>query len=135
MPYLDIADLLRHALLSRGCSDQQVGNFDGHSTIELELDNLPNINVEQVGDDVWFWSSVGECNSAMLHYCAADLLQMLMSGCAYARSGQLQLAEVDDRLELRVMLGVQALAGEENLADALDAFLESVQALQGIIRQ
>lgn len=135
MSGVDIADLLRRALQSRGCSKEQVGNFDGHSTIELELQNLPNLNVEQVDEDVWFWSSVDECNSVQLEHCAADLVQWLMLGCAYARNGQMQLAQVDDRLELRVMLRSQALESEESFADALDSFLESVQALQGILCQ
>jgi hypothetical protein len=135
MSNLDIADLLRRALLARGCTKEQVGNFDGHSTIELELDNLPNLNVERVDDDVWLWSPVDECNEAMLRHCAADLLQLLMRGFSHARTGQLQLADVQGRLELRVMLGSEALTGEEPFADALDAFLDSVQTLQGIVRQ
>ncbi len=135
MPGLDIADLLRRALQSRGCSQEQVGSFDGHSTIELELSDLPNLNVEQVDDDVWFWSSVAECNSAQLRYCAADLLQWLMPVWPYARTGQMQLAHIDDRLELRVMLGSQALESDESLADALDSFLEQLHTLLGILAQ
>ena len=135
MSGVDIADLLRRALQCRGCSKEQVGNFDGHSTIELELQNLPNLNVEQVDKDVWFWSSVEECNSAQLRHCAADLLQWLMPVCPYARTGQLQLAQVNDRLELRVMLSSETLDSEESLAEALDLFLESLQALQGILCQ
>lgn len=131
----DVASLLRNALLSRGCTPEQVGGFDGHSTIELELKNLPNINVEQVDEEVWFWSSVSECNSATLRHCAADLLQLVMTGCGYARGGQMQLAQAQDCLELRVSLSPPTLMCEESFADALDAFLESVQVVQGIIRQ
>jgi hypothetical protein len=65
MQDIDIADLLRRALLNKGCSSEQVGRFDGHSNIELELTNLPSLNVEQVEGDVWFWSSVEESSPTL----------------------------------------------------------------------
>jgi hypothetical protein len=135
MQHIDIADLLRGALLSRGCSLEQVGSFDGHSPIELELNDLPNLNIEQIDEDIWLWSAVSESGTSMLHHCAPDLLQLLLQRYDFARSGQMQIAEANNWLELRVMLSTQAVSSIDALADALDGFLENVQRLQGIVSQ
>jgi hypothetical protein len=135
MQHIDIADLLRGALLSRGCSREQVGDFDGHSPIELELNDLPNLNVEHIDEDIWLWSAVSQSSTSMLHHCAPDLLQLLLQHCDFARGGQMQIAEANNWLELRVMLSAQAVSSVEALADALDGFLENAQRLQGIVCQ
>lgn len=135
MQHLDIADLVRRSLLGRGCSAEQVGSFDGHSNIELQLTNLPSLNIEQLDQDVWLWSALEDCTPNLLNYCGADLLQFLMKGWYFARSGQMQLVDADGRLELRAMLNETALSSEDGMGDALDAFLEAMEAVQGIIRR
>lgn len=132
MDHIDIADLLRRALRTRGCSDQQVGTFDRHSNIELQLHNLPSLNIEQVQDRLWFWSSLDPHSRLSVENNAMPLLALLMNGAAYAQSGQMQLVEAG-RLELRSLISPSALQDEHEFGMALEEFLTAVEAVSGIL--
>ncbi|MGJ7515633.1 Invasion protein B family [Pseudomonas baetica] len=131
---MDIADLLREALRHSGCVDSQIGHFDSHSTIEMHMKDLPNINVGHVDGDVWVWASVMEIGPTQLGRNAAALLQILLQGCPWSRSGQLHLCDVEGQLELRLMCNERALDEAENFAQALDHFVAVVEELYGIMR-
>ncbi|HEF4758006.1 TPA: Invasion protein B family [Pseudomonas putida] len=134
MKPMDIADLLREALRHSGCMDSQIGHLDSHSTIEMQMKDLPNINVGHVDGDVWVWAAVMEIGPAQLGRSAAALLQILLQGCPWSRSGQLHLCDVEGQLELRLMCNERALDEVENFAQALDHFVAVVEELYGILR-
>ncbi|WP_307571418.1 InvB/SpaK family type III secretion system chaperone [Pseudomonas fluorescens] len=132
---MDIAGLLRQALRHSGCADSQIGHFDGHGTIEMRMRNLPDVNVAVVEGDVWIWAVVAEATPQTFNYCAFDLMQFLLEGNAFSRTGQLHLCEVEGRLELRLMANALALSDAEHLAQALDSFVQAVEALLEILRR
>ncbi|NVZ99852.1 Invasion protein B family [Pseudomonas gingeri] len=132
---MDIAERLRGALLYSGCTQAQLGQFDSHSTIEMEMIEQPNISLNVIDDDVWLWSVVAQMTPATFGYHAGNLMQFLLKGNAHARTGQLQLFESDGQLEVRLMLGEQALTSDRAFAEALDGFMEAIEELGGIIRQ
>lgn len=134
MKHRNLAELVKAALVLSGCSVGQVGDFDSHSTIELEMTGLPAINISTVDDDVWLWSSVAQASPGLYRQCSQSLLQFLFTGCAHARTGQLQLFDVQGRLEVRLMLGDGALSGAEQFALALDEFLAHVEVLVGLVK-
>ncbi|BCX66960.1 MULTISPECIES: Invasion protein B family [Pseudomonas] len=131
---MDIADLLREALRHSGCMDSQIGHFDSHSTIEMQMKDLPNINVGHVEGEVWVWAAVMEIGPLQLGRSADRLLQILLQGCPWSRSGQLHLCEVEGQLELRLMCNQQALSEAGKFAQALDHFVAVVEELCGILR-
>lgn len=135
MQYIDIASLLRDALVLSGCTDEQIGSFDGHSTIELELSDLPAINIGIVDDGVWFWSGVIESSDRLLDHCASDLLRFLMKGFVFARTEQLQLVDSNGILEVRALLAESAIASPETLAEALDSYLNALTSLNELLRR
>ncbi len=135
MRNMDIAERLRGALLYSGCTQAQLGQFDSHSTIEMEMIEQPNISLNVIDEDVWLWSVVAQMTPAIFAYCAENLLRFLLKGNAHARTGQLQLFESDGQLEVRLMLGEQALASDQAFAEALDGFMEAVEELCGTLRQ
>ncbi|MFO2465236.1 Invasion protein B family [Pseudomonas sp. 15FMM2] len=135
MQYRNLDELVKAALLHSGCNEQQIGSFDSHSTIEMEMLNSPNINISKVDDDVWLWSSVAESGPALFRHSSYGLLQFLFKECAFARSGQMQLADVDGRLELRLMVGPQALSAAENFSAALNEFVSRIEELRNLIHQ
>ncbi|MGE8059031.1 Invasion protein B family [Pseudomonas sp. NPDC089547] len=135
MQHIDIALLLREALALSGCSDKQMGNFDGHGTIELELANLPAINLGVVDNGLWFWSGLLESSNMLLAHRSEDLLRFLMRGCAFARTGQMQLVEANGMLEVRVLLAASSYASAESLADTVDAYLGALATLCDLVRQ
>ncbi|MBZ9781938.1 Invasion protein B family [Pseudomonas sp. REP124] len=131
---MDIADLLRDALRHSGCAESQIGHFDSHSTIEMQMKDLPAINVGEVGGEVWVWAAVMEVGTAPLSHSAFALLQILLQGCPWSRSGQLHLCEVQGQLELRLMCNDKALDDGRSFARALDHFVEVLEEIHGILR-
>lgn len=135
MNLIDIAPLLREALLISGCTDQQIGSFDGHSTIELHLAGLPSINLGVVDSGLWFWSSLIEASDMLLAHRAEGLLRFLMEGVAFARTEQLQLVENDGMLEVRAMLADAAYADAEALSETVEEYLAALTRLSYLVRQ
>ncbi|QXI27113.1 Invasion protein B family [Pseudomonas vanderleydeniana] len=135
MSNMDIAERLRGALLYSGCTDAQLGHFDGHSTIELEMKEQPNIRVDVIEGDVWLWSELKQMTPAVLAYSAEALLRYLLKGNADARTGQLQLFEAEGQFEVRLMLAEVALASDQSFAEAIDGFMQDTEELCRLIRQ
>ncbi|VVP32322.1 Surface presentation of antigens protein SpaK [Pseudomonas fluorescens] len=135
MPYIDIALLLREALELSGCSSEQIGEFDSHSTIELELVGLPSLNIAVIGEDLWFWSSLVDASPMLYNHRSEEMLRYLMSGFSSARTDQMQLVESDGQLEVRVMLAPHCIESAEALAEAIDAYLTRLAQLRDIVHQ
>lgn len=131
---IDIALLLREALTISGCNDQQIGNFDGLSTIELEMANLPAVNIRLIDSGLWFWSGLVEISDVLLAHRSENLLRFLMQGCAFARTEQMQLVENNGLLELRVLLADSAYVNADALAGTLDAYLTALAILRDLLR-
>jgi len=62
------------------------------------------------------------------------LLQILLQGCPWSRSGQLHLCDVEGQLELRLLSNEKALSDGEHFAQALDHFVAVLEELCGILR-
>ena len=114
---------------------EKVGTFDGHSTIELELESMPNIYMGVIDDGLWFWSQLVESGDMLLGHCSQSLLRFLMQGCGFARTEQMQLAEIDGQLQVRVLLAESAYANAEQLATTIEDYLAALTTLCEIIRQ
>ncbi|MGN8273849.1 Invasion protein B family [Pseudomonas sp. SMV71] len=131
----NLAGLLRQALCHSGCVDNQIGHFDSHSTIEMQMKNLPDINVAMVNGDVWIWAAVADATPQVFNYSAFELMQFLLEGNAFSRTGQLHLCEVEGLLELRLMANNFALSDAGHFAQALDAFVLAIETLLEILRR
>ncbi|MCK3838856.1 MULTISPECIES: InvB/SpaK family type III secretion system chaperone [Pseudomonas] len=135
MHTLDIASLLRDALALSGCTPEQVGSFDGHSTIELELTDLPAINIGVVDGGLWFWSDLVESGPVLLAHRSEDLLRFLMRGCKFALTEQMQLVETNGMLEVRVRLAEFAYASAQALSETIEAYLVELTTLFDLARR
>lgn len=135
MTIIHIDSLLREALVVSGCTDAQIGYFDGHSTIELRLEQLPTLNVGRRPNDLWFWSELPRISDMRIaHHCEA-LLQFLMHRCCFARTEQMQLVRTDDQLQLRVLLADSAIVDAKALASALNMYLMALKEMCNLFRQ
>jgi hypothetical protein len=129
-----LAQLVRDALVHSGCSREQIGSFDGHSTIEMELADLPNLNICYLSTGLWFWSPITELGVEARGQRADALLGFLMHGFGPARTEQLQLNDIDGVLELRVLLSDEASANAEQLAAAMEEYIARLTALRDLLR-
>jgi len=130
---IHVADLLRDALAISGCDERQVGNFDSYGTIELKLINLPSLKVGMLDNDLWLWSTLSDAGEMLLSYRSEQLLRFLIQGCAFARTQQMQLIELGEKLEVRVMLAKSAYDSAQALADTIDSYLTALSSLCDVI--
>lgn len=135
MSFFHIDSLLREALVFSGCTEKQIGSFDGYSTIELRLEQLPTLNIGRIDNDFWFWSELpGISDMRMAHHCET-LLRFLMRRCYFARTEQMQLVKANEQLELRVLLADSALVDAKALANALNMYLIALKEICHLLRE
>ncbi|KVP68627.1 SPI-1 type III secretion system chaperone SpaK [Burkholderia ubonensis] len=132
---LEIAHLARAALEASGCDPTLVGALDSHSTIALDLHDLPSIYISAQDEDVWLWSLIGEHGDAMIAQRGGTLLQALMDSCAFARGGQLQLAVQDDSLALKGLVHPDYLGDGPRFSEALNGFFASLERFSRLLLQ
>ncbi|MGL5758788.1 SPI-1 type III secretion system chaperone SpaK [Plesiomonas sp.] len=129
----DIRLLIQDALTLCGCDPSLIGELDSHSTIELELRDMPSIYVAFESDEVLLWSRLAEYNEAVLNQRAGDILLALIRGCGYARSGQLQLVKANGFLELKVVVHPEHLMDGERFAVALNGYFDDLGQFSEIL--
>ncbi|OXJ22558.1 type III secretion system chaperone SpaK [Burkholderia sp. HI2714] len=130
---LEIAQLARTALEVSGCDPTLIGALDNHSTIVLDLHDLPSIYISVQDEDVWLWSLIGEHGDAMIAQRGGALLQALMDNCAFARGGQLQLVVQDGSLALKGLVHPNYLGDGLRFSEALNGFFASLQHFSGLL--
>ncbi|TFZ48687.1 SPI-1 type III secretion system chaperone SpaK [Serratia proteamaculans] len=125
---LDISQLTHSALEESGCDPSVIAKLDNHSTIALDLNNLPAIHISvEDDDDVWLWSLLGENSEELVKVRSTELLQELMQGCHFARSTQFQLATQDSELVLKVLIHPKYLTDGVVFSEALNGFFEQLE--------
>ncbi|NDL61524.1 InvB/SpaK family type III secretion system chaperone [Acerihabitans arboris] len=129
--YVDIAALVREALMESGCDPDLLDNFDSHSTIALDFNDLPSIYISSQDEDIWLWSRIAEYNEATVKQCAAELLTEHMRGAEFIRGEQFLLARNEGYLELKALLNPVCLQSAQNFAVALSGYFDR---LEGFVR-
>lgn len=132
--YFDVATLVREALLESGCDESIMGDFDGHSTISLDFDGYPSLLISTVDEKVWIWSRICEDAGNILQFKGADLLEIIMKGCSFSMTGQLQLVVNDGFIELRGIVHPGYLDSSSRLAKAMDEFFVLQEEFLEIMR-
>lgn len=125
--YVDIAALVREALLESGCDPNLLDNFDSHSTIALDFNDLPSIYISVQDEDVWLWSRIAEYNDNAIEQRAAALLQEHTRGAEFIRGEQFLLAKNEGYLELKALLKPICLENAKNFAVALSGYFERLE--------
>lgn len=127
-------EALNKFLLSEGRSDLINPQLDCHSTIQLELNESPPINIDLSGNDVILWSYLSESQIEHLKPIAYQLLSDLL---AYAPrnfpAGQPALNCADNNLLLSGMMHEDALNDSELFAATLEEFYERSHQLTTLL--
>lgn len=125
--YVDIAALVREALLESGCDPNLLDNFDSHSTIALDFNDLPSIYISCQDEDIWLWSRLAEYNDNIIEQKAPALLEELMRGADFIRGEHFLLSKNEGFLELKALLSPLCLNSGQNFAVALSGFFERLE--------
>ncbi len=131
---IDIAQLLRDALTEYGCERHKLGDFDGHSTIVLEFKDHPDLLVSNINDDIWLWTALAEYHPQIVRQHSAALLEKLMQGCLFSVTGQLQMQNHENMLELRGLVHPDYLQTPQRFAEALNEFFVLSAEYSGLWR-
>ncbi|BAE75364.1 Surface presentation of antigens protein SpaK [Sodalis glossinidius str. 'morsitans'] len=132
--YVDIAALVREALLDSGCDPSLLGSFDSHSTIALDFNDMPSIYISSSDDDIWLWSRIADYQETLIEQCSYKLLKDLLEGAEYIRGGHFSLAENEGYLELKALLQPWCLENKQNFASALSGFFERLERFTKVLR-
>ncbi len=130
---IDIATLVRESLRAGGCDASLLNNFDGHSTILLDFDDLPGILVSVVDKQVVLWSQLCDFNSHVLAQVADKVLELLLEPCKYSVTGQLQIAREENTTVLKCVVEEGCL-NEAMFGDALENFYLSLRRYYEVLR-
>lgn len=133
MRYIDIAGLLRSALVESGCDEEQIGTFDGNSTIEIECKNGSSIFINESDGEVWLWTRLGEENHYLLMQKSAALLELLMTPFAGASCDQLQLVNDQGYLVMKCHVKAAYLDNGLQFAEVLEQFMASQAAFMAVM--
>lgn len=125
----DLAELVRAALLDLGCDPALMSNFDSHSTIALNFNELPTINIAQQDEQVWLWCRLSEFSEAVLAHRAFELLSELMKPDASFLGGHASLGEDQGDLQLKTLVEPSFLENGERFGKTISAFFDLMVSL------
>ncbi|EKN3346586.1 type III secretion system protein [Yersinia ruckeri] len=122
-------EMLNEFLQSVGRDDLINAELDCHSTIQLELDNMPPINVDMQTDDVILWTAISEYEPVRIEVASIPLLNSILE---YQTScfmpGQPALQINDNSLIMSGILRDEALTEPMLFGASLEEFFDrSVQ--------
>lgn len=131
---IDLADLVRQALLANGCDASVLGNFDSHSTISLEFNTLPDMLLSLQQEQVLIWMRLCEHHLPHIERCAPTLIALLMESAPYALTDQMQISEDDGYTVLKCLVKPEALQNIDAFSNALEAFYLSAERFLEVLR-
>lgn len=123
---IDLSELVRDSLLSQGCDSGMLGDFDGHSTIAMEFDGIPDIMISEANEQVVIWCRLAEYNKHIIDSCADRLLSMVMEPIFYSITGQLQLGEDEGYTVLKSIVVPSAL-NSDDFSRVLEEFYVAIE--------
>ncbi|HDL7825972.1 type III secretion system protein [Yersinia enterocolitica] len=118
-------DALNSFLSTEGRQDLINSQLDCHSTIQLELNESPPINVDLLTDDIILWCNIAECQMGHLEALGQNLLSELLEYTPdNFHIGQPALSFRENTLVLSAILREPALNDTQLFADSLNEFYE-----------
>ncbi|MHA0902022.1 InvB/SpaK family type III secretion system chaperone [Enterobacter ludwigii] len=118
-------DALNNFLLTSGRSDLVNGQFDCHSTIQLELNESPPINVDLSTDDIILWCVLADYEQRVLDSSSYSLLNQLLTYTSECfQPGQPALSIINDRLVLTAFMKEAAINEPQLFSKSLEEFFE-----------
>lgn len=105
----ELGSLVRDALLELEVSDQLLNDFDSHSTITIDMNEKPSINISLVDN-------------------ARRILPVITTAMEYVETGHLTLGKCPDGFELKALVDLRALT-ENKFKGVIHNFHEALQAI------
>lgn len=122
---MDIAVLVRDALIECGCASDVIGPLDGHSTISMDFHNRLSMHIASSDSDILIWARLPlEAADASDDRHAAALLRGLLQPLTWARGKHAMLRQDEDSLDLMALIHPDYLQDGKQLSLAITGFFE-----------
>lgn len=125
----NIAEILRRSLENMGYAGEHF-EFDAHSTIEIELENLPSLFISVIDERVWLWSRLTWMSIDTLTTWGGELLLELQEALPSVVTGQPVLGHAEEGYELKALIDESCFQQETGLEELLESFFLLCQCLQ-----
>jgi hypothetical protein len=129
---ISLEDLVKQGLISIGCSQDKLHGLDSHSTIAIEIKNIPDLMISIVNDRLWIWSALSSICEENMEDAASKVLVLLTEGMDGVETGQLILAKTDQGYELKGLVDVE-WARQEGLETVIESFYERLTLLCNLL--
>ena len=118
-------DALNNFLMTSGRSDLVNSQLDCHSTIQMELNESPAINIDLSTDDVILWCVLADYEESLLETSSYFLLNQLLTYTSECfQPGQPALSIVNDQLVLTAFIKEAAINEPLLFSSSLEEFFE-----------
>ncbi len=119
----NVVGILKECLRDFGRDDLVVDNLDNHSTITIDIDKRPSINITDQDGTIMLWATVAEYNEYTLGQVSGPLLTWQVEASYPQFSiGQPALCKGEANLELCAALQPSCFDSKENFSAALEHF-------------
>lgn len=115
-------EILLSSLNYLGASQDLLGEFDLHSTIELEMDSDTTLFLSEINGHIWIWAKADCINAYNINTHSDFILSILTAVHPYLLTEQYILGIVNDSYQFKGLLSEDTLSSAENLAFALESF-------------
>lgn len=122
MTNTDISETLRATLVDFGVSEQRLGEFDQHSSLELNFKNIGPIFIAVKSNMIWMWSELRVLNGSNIKFHAGTLIDLLQHALPGVVTGQVVLGKGDESYEVKALLEEECARSPDKLSLALDEF-------------
>ncbi|HDL6961221.1 TPA: type III secretion system protein [Yersinia enterocolitica] len=127
-------EALNSFLSTEGREELINSQLDCHSTIQLELNEAPPINVDLLTDDIILWSNLSECQIGHLEALGQTLLSELLEYTPRNfQVGQPALSFMDNALVLSAVMREESMNDSQLFADSLNEFYERSHRLTTLL--
>lgn len=104
----ELRSLVRDALVDLNVPDRLLHDFDGHSTIAINMDDQQSVNISLLGDRLFIWSFIPISEDLLIDD-ARRIIPVITAVIEYVEAGHLTLGKSGDGFELKALVDVNAL--------------------------
>ncbi|WP_145932179.1 type III secretion system protein [Yersinia bercovieri] len=127
-------EMLNTFLSSEGRQDLINSQLDCHSTIQLELNKAPAINVDLATNDIILWSNLCEYHSTNLDAISGSVLSDLLEYTPRSfQVGQPALNITNNTFVLSAVMQADAMSNPQLFSASLDEFYERSSRLMTLL--
>ncbi len=132
----NVVAILKECLRDFGREDLIIDALDNHSTITIDIDKRPSINITDHDGVIMFWATVGEYNEYTIGQVSGPLLAyQLEASYPQFSVGQPVLCKGDVNLELCASLQPMCFDSKENFSAALEHFFNHMIFIHDILNK